>query len=122
MNKKFVDAIIINKATEWVSIGSLIPAQHIVSFHYQNKRPTRLSYPLQFSDICVEPIINQIKHWRARIISRDFEAYLKNMGYLIAADPFHQILYSKKLVPLPTKSIIADIKLLEKHPKDYTLP
>ena len=122
MNKKFVDAIIINKATEWVSIGSLIPAQHIVSFHYQNKRPTWLSYPLQFSDICVEPIINQIKHWRARIISKDFEAYLKNMGYLIAANPFHQILYSKKLVPLPTKSIIADIKLLEKHPKDYTLP
>ena len=50
------------------------------------------------------------------------KAYPKNMGYLIAADPFHQILYSKKLVPFPTKSIIADIKLLEKHPKDYTLP
>ena len=112
MNKKFVDAIIISKAPEWVSNGSLIPAQHIVSFHYQNRRPTRLFCPLQFFDICVEPLINQIKHWRARIISRDFEAYLKNMGYLIAANPFHQIFYSKKSDPLPTKSVTEDIKLL----------
>ena len=122
MNKKFVDVIIISKASEWVSNGSLIPTQHIVSFHYQNRRPTQLSYPLQFSDICVEPIINQIKHWRARIISRDFEAYPKNMGYLIAADPFHQIFCSKKLDPLSTKSVTEDVKLLEKHHKDYTLP
>ena len=121
MNKKFIDAIIINKALEWVSNGNLIPAQHIVSLHYQNRRPTRLSYPLQFFDICVEPIFNQIKHWRARIISRDFEAYPKNMGYLIVADPFHQIFCNKKMDHLPTKSITEDIKLLEEHRKDYTL-
>ena len=93
INKKFADAIIISKTPKWVSNGSLLPAQHIVSFHYQNKRPTRLSCPLQFSDIYVEPLINQIKHWRARIISRDFEAYPKNMGYLIVADPIQHIFY-----------------------------
>ena len=122
INKKFADAIIISKTPKWVSNGSLLPAQHIVSFHYQNRRPTRLSCPLQFSDICVEPLINQIKHWRARIISRDFEAYPKNMGYLIAVDPFHQIFCSKKSDPLSTKSVTEDIKLLEEHRKDYTLP
>ena len=121
MNKKFVDAIIISKALEWVSNGNLTPAQHIVSLHYQNRRLTRLSYPLQFFDICVEPIFNQIKHSRARIISRDFKAYPKNMDYLIVADHFHQIC-SKKMDLLPTKSITKDIKLLEEHRKDYTLP
>ena len=44
------------------------------------------------------------------------------MGYLIVADPFHQIFCSKKLDPLPTKSVTEDIKLLEEHRKDYTLP
>ena len=61
INKKFADAIIINKTPEWISNGSLILAQYIVSFHYQNRIPTWLSYPLQFCDICVEPIINQVK-------------------------------------------------------------
>ena len=42
MNKKFTDAIIISKAPEWVSNGSLLATQHIVSFHYQNRRPTIL--------------------------------------------------------------------------------
>ncbi|XP_034679184.1 uncharacterized protein LOC117909308 isoform X1 [Vitis riparia] len=122
MNKKFVDAFIISKAPEWVSCGRLIPAQHIIYLHYHNRRPTRLSFSLQFSDICVEPIIKQINHWRAKIISRDFEAYPKNMGYLIAAYSCHQIFCSKKLDPLPTKSITGEVKLLEEHRKDYTLP
>ena len=43
MNKKFVDTIIINKALEWVSDGCLLPAQHNISLHYQNRRPTLLS-------------------------------------------------------------------------------
>ena len=122
MNKKFVDAIIISKAPEWVSDGSLLPTQHNISFHYQNRRPTLLSYPLEFIDICDEPLINQIKHWRARIINRDFEAYPKNMGYLIAADPFHQIFYNNRIDPLPTKSAIEYVKLLEEHRRDYVLP
>ena len=122
MNKKFVDAIIISKAPEWVSDGSLLPTQHNISFHYQNRRPTLLSCPLEFVDICVEPLINQIKHWRARIISKDFEAYLKNMGYLIAADFFHQIFYNNRIDPLPTKSATEYVKLLEEHRRDYVLP
>ncbi|RVW24695.1 Enzymatic polyprotein [Vitis vinifera] len=117
MNKKFADAIIISKAPEWVSSGKLIPAQHIVSLHYQNRRPTRLSYPLLFSDICVEPIIKQIKHWRARTICRDFEAFPGNMGHLIAADSCHQIFCGKKLDPLPALTITEDIKLLDEHPE-----
>ena len=44
------------------------------------------------------------------------------MSYLIAADPFHQIFCSKKLDPLPTKFVTEDVKVLEKHCKDYTLP
>lgn len=122
MNKKFADAIIISKAPEWVSSGQLVPAQHIVSLHYQNRRPTQLSYPLLFSDICAEPIIKQIKHWRARTISRDFEAFPINMGYLIAADSCHQIFCNKRLDPLPTKSFTSDEKILEEHRKDYYLP
>ena len=122
MNKKFVDAIIISKTPEWISNGNLLPAQYIVSLHYQNRRPTLLSCPLQFIDICVEPLTNQIKHWRARIISRDFEAYPKNMGYLIATDPIHQIFCSKRMDPLPTKSVIENVKLLDEHRKDYILP
>ena len=119
MNKKFADAIIISKAPEWVSSGKLIPAQHIVSLHYQNRRPTRLSYPLLFSDICAEPFIKQIKHWRARTICRDFEAFPGNMGHLIAADSCHQIFCGKKLDPLPAMTITEDIKLLNEHRKDY---
>ena len=123
MNKKFADAIIINsKAPEWVSSGKLIPAQHIISLHYQNRRPTQLSYPLLFSNICAEPITKQIKHWRARIISRDFEAFPRNMGYLITVDSCHQIFCGKRLDPLPTKSFIGDVKLLEENCKDYYLP
>ena len=91
MNNKFVDDIIISKAPEWISDGSLLPTQHYIFLHYQNRRPTLLSYPLEQPDICVEPLIKQIKHWRARIISRDFEAYPKNMGYLIVVDFLHQI-------------------------------
>ena len=91
MNKKFVDAIIISKALEWISDGSFLPAQHYISLHYQNMRPILFSCPLEQPDICVEPLIKQIKHWRARIISRDFEAYPKNMGYLIVVDFLHQI-------------------------------
>ena len=119
MNKKFANAIIISKAPEWVSSGKLIPAQHIVSLNHQNRRPTQLSYPLLFSNICGEPIIKQIKHWRARIICKDFEAFPRNMGHLIAADSCHQIFCGKKLHPFPTKPITEDIKLLEDHRKDY---
>ncbi|RVW24587.1 Enzymatic polyprotein [Vitis vinifera] len=89
LNKKFDDAIFISKAPEWISRGNVIPAQHYVNIHYQNRRPTLRSSPLVQSDICGEPIIKQIKHWRARVISRDFEAYPKNMGHLIAADSLH---------------------------------
>ena len=46
MNKKFADAIIISKAPEWSSNGNLLLAQHIASFHYQNRRPTKISCPL----------------------------------------------------------------------------
>ncbi|KAL6327887.1 hypothetical protein AAG906_027285 [Vitis piasezkii] len=75
LNKKFADAIFISKAPEWISRGNILPAQHYVNLHYQNRRPTLLSSPLVQTDICAEPIIKQIKHWRARVISRDFEAY-----------------------------------------------
>ena len=119
INKNFAEAIIISKAPEWVPNGKLIPTQHIVSLHYQNRRPTQLSYPLLFSDICGEPIIKQIKHWRARIICKDFEAFPRNMGHLIAADSCHQIFCGKKLNHLPTISITEDIKLLEDH-KDFS--
>ena len=64
MNKKFVDAIIISKALEWISDGSFLPAQHYISLHYQNMRPILLSCPLEQPDICVEPLIKKIKHWR----------------------------------------------------------
>ena len=64
---------------------------------------------------------DHIRHWRARIIGRDFEAYPKNMGYLIAVDHFHQILCSKRIDPLPTKSATEDVKLLEEHCRDYVL-
>ena len=112
MNKKFVDAIIISEASEWISDGSLLPAQHYISLYYQNRRPNLLSYPFEQPDICVEPLINRMKNWRARIISRDFEAYPKNMGYLIVADPFHKIFCSKRIDHLPTKSDIEEIQLL----------
>ena len=121
MNKKFANAIIINKAPEWISNGSLLTAQHYISLHYQNKRPTILPCPLEQPDICAKPLIKQIKHWRARIISRDFEAYPKNMGYLIAANSLHQIFCSKRIDPLPTKSTTKDIQLLMEHRSDYIL-
>ena len=44
MNKKFVDAIIISKAHEWTSDGSILSSQHYISLHYQNRKPTLLSY------------------------------------------------------------------------------
>ena len=74
MNKKSTEAIIISKAPEWISNGCLLPAQLNISLHYQNRRPTLLSCLLDHTDLCVEPIKNQIKYWRARIISYDFEA------------------------------------------------
>ena len=122
MNKKFADTIIINKALEWISNSSLLLAQHYVPLHYQNMRPTLLSCPLEQPNICVEPLINQIKHWKARIISRDFEAYPKNMGYLISADSLHQIFCSKRIDPLPSKSIVEDTQLLMEHRSYYILP
>ena len=109
MNKKFADTIIISKAPEWILDGSLLPTQHYISFYYQNKRPTLLSNPLEQSDICAEPLIKQIKHWRARIISTDFEAYPKNMSYLIVVDSSHQIFCSKRIDPLLTKPATEDI-------------
>ena len=122
MNKKFSDTIIISKASEWISDGDLLPAQHNISLHFQNRRSTLLSCVLKHSDICAKPLINQIKFWRARIISRDFKAYPKNLGYLITTYFFHQIFCNKKIDPLPTKSVNEVIKLLEEHPKDYILP
>ena len=122
MNKKFADTIIISKAPEWISYGGLLLAQHNISLHFQNKRLTLLSCILEHSDICVKPLINQIKFWRARIISWDFEAYAKNLGFLITANSFHQIFCNKKIDPLPTKSVNEDIKLLEEYPKDYIFP
>ena len=122
LNKKFADAIFISKAPEWISRGNVIPAQHYVNIHYQNRRPTLLSSPLVQSDICGEPIIKQIKHWRARVISRDFEAYPNNMGHLIAADSLHQIFCSKKIDPLPFKSTIQDTQLLMDHRSEYIPP
>ena len=122
LNKKFADAIFISKAPEWISRGNVIPAQHYVNIHYQNRRPTLLSSPLVQTDICAEPIIKQIKHLRARVISRDFEAYPKNMGHLIAADSLHQIFCSKKIDPLPFKSTIQDTQLLMDHRSEYIPP
>ncbi|KAL6312604.1 hypothetical protein AAG906_006743 [Vitis piasezkii] len=55
----------LSKAPEWISRGKILPAQHYVNLHYQNRRPTLLSSPLVQTDICAEPIIKQIKHWRA---------------------------------------------------------
>ena len=56
------------------------------------------------------------------VISRDFEVYSKNMGYLIIVDPFHKIFYCKKIDPLPTKSATEEIQLLMEHQTDYILP
>ena len=122
MNKKFADVIIISKALEWISNSSLLLAQHYLSLHHQNMRPTLLSCPLEQPNICVEPLIKQIKHWRARIISRDFEAYPKNMGYFISEDSLHQIFCSKRIDPLPSKSITEDTQLLMEHRSNYILP
>ena len=122
MNKKFADIIIISKASEWISDGDLLPTQHNISLHFKNRRSTLLSCVLKHSDICAKPLINQIKFWRARIISRDFKAYPKNLGYLITMDSFHQIFYKKKINPLPTKSVNEVIKLLEEYRKHYIFP
>ncbi|KAL6316353.1 hypothetical protein AAG906_017990 [Vitis piasezkii] len=105
--------------SEWISNGKVLPAQHYVNIHYQNRKPTLLFTPLLQNEICAEPILKQIKHWRARVISRDFEAYPKNMGYLIAADSRHQIFCSKKIDPIPFKSTIQDTQLLMDHRSDY---
>ena len=118
LSKNFADVIIINKAPVWISDGCLLPAQHNISLHYYNRRPTLLSWLLDHIDFCVEPIKNQIMYWKARIISYDFEAYPKNMGYLIATDSFHQIFYNKKIDPVLTKSITEDIKLLDEYRRD----
>ena len=122
LNKKFADAIFFSKAPEWISNGNVLPAQHYVNLHYQNRKPTLLFNPLLKNEICAEPIIKQIKHWRARVISRDFEAYPKNMGYVIAADSRHQIFCSKKIDPLPFKSTIQDTQLLMDHRSEYIPP
>ena len=34
LKKKFVDAIFISKAHEWISRGNVLPAQHYVNLHY----------------------------------------------------------------------------------------
>ena len=122
LNKKFADAIFISKAPEWISRGKVLPVQHYVNLHNQNRRPTLLTSPLVQTDICAEPIIKQIKHWRARVISRDFEAYQKKMGHLIAADSLHQIFCSKKIDPLPFKSNIQDTQLLMDYRSEYIPP
>ena len=109
MNKKFVDAIIISEAPKWISNGSLLPAQHYISFYYHNRRPNLLFCPLEQPDICAKPLINHIKNWRVRIINKDCEAYLKNMCYLIAVDPFHQIFCNKRIDFLLTKSTTEEI-------------
>ena len=44
------------------------------------------------------------------------------MGYLIAADPIQHIFYSRRMDLLPTKFVTKDVKLLDEHRKDYTLP
>ena len=44
------------------------------------------------------------------------------MGYFIAINHFHQMFYSKRIDPLPTKSATEDVKLLEEHRRDYVLP
>ena len=71
LKKKFAEAIFFSKAPKWTSNGNVLPAQHYVNLHFQNRRPTLLSTPLLQNEICAEPIIKQIKHWRARVISRD---------------------------------------------------
>ncbi|RVW13217.1 Enzymatic polyprotein [Vitis vinifera] len=111
-----------SQASNFGRRGKILPAQHYVNLHYQNRRPTLLSSPLVQTDICAEPIIKQIKHWKARVISRDFEAYPKNMGHLIAADFLHQIFCSKKIDHLPFKSTIQDTQLLMDHRSEYIPP
>ena len=62
LKKKFADAIFFSKAPEWTSNGNVLPNQHYVNLHYQNRRPTLLFTPLLQNEICAEPIIKQIKH------------------------------------------------------------
>ena len=121
MNKKFVDAIIISEAPKQILDGSLLPAQHYISFYYHNRRPNLLFCPLEQPDIYAEPLINHIKNWRAKIINKDFEAYLKNMGYLIAVDSFHKIFCNKRIDFLLTKSATEEIQLLMETRTDYIL-
>lgn len=112
MNKKFSKATIINKALEWTSDGSLLPAQHIITFHYQNRSQ---SFCLATLIICAKPIKKQIRFWRAKIISHDFEAFPKGTRHLIATDFYHQIYCSKRIDPLPTMTITKDAKFLDEH-------
>ena len=53
------------------------------------------------------------------LISRDFEAYPKNMGHLIAADSLHQIFCSKKIDPLPFLKAVVSARA--RHGKVLTL-
>ena len=122
LKKKFAEAIFFSKAPEWTSNGNVLPAQHYVNLHFQNRRPTLLFTPLLQNEICAEPIIKQIKHWRARVISRDFEAYPKNMRHLIAADSRHQIFCSKKIDSISFKSTIQNTQLLMDYRSDYIPP
>lgn len=78
LGKKFLEAIIISKAPKWTNVGSFLHTQHYIFLHFQNKRPTLLFSKVTGSDLCEEPIKNQIKFWRTRIISRDFEPFPKN--------------------------------------------
>lgn len=118
MNKKFSKATIINKALEWTSDGSLLPAQHIITLHYQNRSQPFCPATLI---ICVKPIKKQIKFWRARIISHDFEAFPKGTRHLIAADFYHQIYCNKRIDPLPTMTITKDAKFLDEHHRNYEI-
>ncbi|WJZ91210.1 hypothetical protein VitviT2T_010306 [Vitis vinifera] len=122
LKKKFAEAIFFSKAPEWTSNGNVLPAQHYINLHFKNRRPTLLSTPLLQNEICAEPIIKQIKHWRARVISRDFEAYPKNMRHLIAADSRHQIFCSKKIDTISFKSTIQNTQLLMDYRSDYIPP
>ncbi|RVW73467.1 hypothetical protein CK203_057925 [Vitis vinifera] len=76
---------------------------------------TLLEYGLVYQLICSDPS----QHWRARVISRDFEAYPKNMRHLIAADSRHQIFCSKKIDSISFKSTIQNTQLLMDYRSDY---
>lgn len=74
------------------------------------------------SDLCEEPIKNQIKFWRTRIISRDFEPFPKNWGHLIVVDDYQQIFCNKKIDPLLFKTITEETNLLDEYRREYIFP